>query len=644
MADEASSHQAKLNVAARPGELAVVRVRPLAHAILAMPPLALLAVAGLLAVRGGGVVPEQWAPAAEGTALGLAALAAVGAVTRIPRSSWPTVAAFSAFVGWSALSLAWSQVPDATVDDVARMALLAVAMLVGASYASRASAATTLAAGVALAGALLAIVVEAKVLISTTAVFSGPRLAWPIDYANGAAALLWLPLPALLAGAAAKRIHPLGRAVIGGAAGLAAAVGLMTLSRGAAIALVAALVVCVLLTPERARLALTLAAMLTPVALLSARLTAGQPGEVASDATSRAHTAAIAALAAAFLVGALAAAERLPPLRSGRRSAAVLAVAVWTCIALAGIAAFGVRYGRPDTWLEGRWHEFRNLHASQPGNASRFGTAASNRYDYWRVAARTAEAHPLGGVGAGAFAGPWYERRAINENITDAHSWEAGALAETGIAGFLLLAAAFVLPFVALARARRHLGPFTTVALGGGAAYFVLHASIDWLLRISAVAVPGFLLLGACAAAGGTPGIELAPRRQRVALVLAGLAAAVCAVPVFFATTLTARAENQAATSTPRALDTLSLAAGLNPWAVEPLIVRSIVLLGDGRTRKAVHAAREATERGPNNWAAWLALGHAEHAAGSRAAAAKAISSARHLNPLLSDAQEMSVP
>ncbi|MDP9257166.1 MAG: hypothetical protein M3Q31_11490, partial [Actinomycetota bacterium] len=108
-----------------------MRVRPLAHAILAVPPLALLAVAGLLAVRGGGVVPEQWAPAAEGTALGLAALAAVGAVTRIPRSSWPALAAFSAFVGWSALSLAWAQVPDATVDDAARMALLAVAMLVG---------------------------------------------------------------------------------------------------------------------------------------------------------------------------------------------------------------------------------------------------------------------------------------------------------------------------------------------------------------------------------------------------------------------------------------------------------------------------------------------------------------------------------
>ena len=67
-------------------------------------------------------------------------------------------------------------------------------------------------------------------------------------------------------------------------------------------------------------------------------------------------------------------------------------------------------------------------------------------------------------------------------------------------------------------QARHDLGTFTTVALGGSAAFFVLHASVDWLLRISAVAIPGFLLLGGCAAASGTRGVELVPGRQRAAL------------------------------------------------------------------------------------------------------------------------------
>ena len=634
MADATRARGSTLNAVARGRELTTVRVRPLAHAVLAAPPLALLAVAALLALRGGGVVPEQWAPPAEGVALGLAGLAAVGAVVRIPRSAWPALAAMSAFVGWSALSLAWSEIPDATVDDVARIALLAVAMVVGASYGSRASVATALATCVAVAGGALAILVEAKVLISQTSVFTGPRLAWPIDYANGAAALFWLPLPALLAGAAARRAGPLGRGLSGGAAALAAAVGLMTLSRGGAIALAVTLLVCVLLAPERARFGLALAAVLVPVVLASPRLTAGQPGELATDATSRGYAAAISALAAAVLVGALAAVEGLRPFRKQRVLGAT-AIGVWIAIAAVTISAFAVRYGRPDTWIDARWDEFRNVHAVQPGNAARFGTAASNRYDYWRVAARTTEAHPLAGVGAGAFAGPWYRRRALEENITDPHSWEAAALAETGLVGFVLLAGALMLPFVPLARARRQLGTYTTVALGGGGAYLVLHASVDWLFRISAVAVAGFLLLGACAAAGSTQGVELARGRQRIGLAVAGLAVALCAVPVYFATTLTARAEAQAATSSARALDTLSLAADLNPWAVEPLIVRSTILLEDGRVGEAVRAARSATARGPNDWTAWLMLADAERAAHQRADARAALRRARLLNPRL---------
>src|SRR5207244_4283258 len=161
--------------------------------------------------------------------------------------------------------------------------------------------------------------VQAKIFISTTGVFSGPRLAWPIDYANGAAALLWLPLPALIAGASAERLRPLARGAIGGAAALAAAEGLMTLSRGAAIA-----------------------------------------------------------LAAAILVTAVASLDHVPRL-DARRFPAPAAAVVWTCIAVVAIAAFAVRYGRPDTWLEHRWHEFRNVQTVQPGNAARFGTAASNR-------------------------------------------------------------------------------------------------------------------------------------------------------------------------------------------------------------------------------------------------------------------------
>jgi hypothetical protein len=182
-------------------------------------------------------------------------------------------------------------------------------------------------------------------------------------------------------------------------------------------------------------------------------------------------------------------------------------------------------------------------------------------------------------------------------------------------------------------RAKRRVGDFPAVAVGGTAAYFVLHGSLDWLFLIPAVAVPAFVALGACASAGELPQLRLAPGRQRTAVAIGAGVAAVVAIPVYLAGSLTVRAESEAATSTRRALDTLSVAARANPWAVEPKIVRSQILLADGRALEAIRAAKQATRRGPQMWITWQALADAERAAGHGAAAAAAERRARALNP-----------
>ena len=634
MAHEARNGRPRLSAAERRRRVAVAgaTTRSLAGAAFAVPPLALLCVALFLAFRGGGIVPEEWAPLAVGTAIGLAVLGAVGSLPSIPRPAWPALGAMAAFLAWSALSILWSASPETTIETVARMSLLVLAAAVGASYAARPGAARAFAVALAAAGAALVITVEAKILAGSTGMFSTTRLAWPIDYANGAAALLWIAFPPLLAAAAAQRIRPLGRGVAAALAALALSEGLMTLSRGGAIALAATAVVCVALATARARLALTLAAIALPVALLSTRLTAGRPGELSSDAVSQGRAAALAAAGAAVLVVLLSVLGHVRARRL-RLHEGVAAVAVWACILAVGATSFVVHYGRPDTWLSARWNEFRNPELAHAADAARFGNATSNRYDYWRVAAHTFEDHPLAGEGAGAFAVPWFRHRSINESITDAHSWEAGTLAETGVVGFLLLGAALLLPLVRVARARRELGGFGAVAVGGTAAYFVLHGSFEWLFLIPAVAVPAAVALGVCAAAGGPPEISLAPGRQRTAVAVGAFVAAFAAVPVYLSTTLTVRAEKQAATSTQRALESLSLAESVNPWAVQPLIVRSAVLLNDGRATAAVRAAREATRRAPNVWTSWVALADAERAAGHQAAAAAAFQRVHTLNP-----------
>jgi hypothetical protein len=218
--------------------------------------------------------------------------------------------------------------------------------------------------------------------------------------------------------------------------------------------------------------------------------------------------------------------------------------------------------------------------------------------------------------------------------VTDAHSWEAGALAETGLVGFVLLGVAFAAPLVRLGRATcRRFRTTAAVALGGSAAYFAINASVDWLLRIPAVAIPGFLALGACAATSGAHQLRFALPPERSVVAVLGAAAATVAVPVYLSTTLTARAETQAATSPGHAIDTLSLATRVNPWAVEPLLVRSSIMLASGHARAAVHAAETATRRGPNDWTAWTFLAGAERVVGNRAASRAAARRAHELNP-----------
>jgi len=301
--------------------------------------------------------------------------------------------------------------------------------------------------------------------------------------------------------------------------------------------------------------------------------------------------------------------------------------------------AFVSTSGRPDAWASSRWDEFTNVDATvaaSPSDAAHFGTGASNRYDYWRVAWHTFKDDPIQGVGAGAFSVPWFKSRSIDENVTDAHSWEAAALAETGLIGFTLAAFVLLFPLANLRSVRKGSGawPVAAVALGGAAVYFVLHASVDWLFRIPAIAIPGFVVLGALASGGDEEGGPVfGGRGQRGLLALAALAALAIAVPTYLATADVADAESNAATSTSAALDDLDRAARLNPFAAEPLLVRALVLTADGRPRAALAAAEDATVRTPESWTAWLLLTDARRLTGDSRGSRAALARAAALNP-----------
>jgi hypothetical protein len=220
--------------------------------------------------------------------------------------------------------------------------------------------------------------------------------------------------------------------------------------------------------------------------------------------------------------------------------------------------------------------------------------------------------------------------------VTDPHSWQAGALAEAGLVGLALTAFVLLFPLARLKGARRGAGawPIAAVALGGSGVYFVLHASVDWLFRIPAIALPGFVVLGALASGGKDCGLPVFARRDhRIALALASVVAVAAAIPAYLSTTAVARAQSEAATSTEEALADLDDAERLNPFATEPLMVRSLVLKVERQPRAALRAASEATERAPQSWAAWLVVADLRRLTGDRAGSRAAFERARTLNP-----------
>jgi hypothetical protein len=605
--------------------------RLLAGAAFTLPPLVLLAVGFGLAFRGGGVVADQWQPVALGTAASLVVLAAVGALPSAPTRAWIVLGLWAALLAWTAASLTWSLSREATFEAVTRVALQAGIVTVGAVYASRARAALTVAVGIGLSGALVGVLAEVNLLSGATDVFSGSRLAWPIHYANADAALLWIAAPALLTFAAAQPLRPFARGAFGLLTTLVLVLGLAAESRGALIALAAALAACVVIARDRGRLALTLLAVGAPVALVASQMLGGDTIS-AADARERGLAALGAAVLGGVLVGGLALLDRRGRFPFGGREGRV-ATATALVIGVAALASFVATTGRPDTFVADRWHEFTTPSSSttSPG----LGTGSSTRYEYWRVAWFAWRDHPVGGVGAGAFSVPWFRERSIGENATDAHSWEAGALAELGLVGLALTAAALLVPLAGIGVARKGDGawPIAAVALGGVSVYFLVHASAEWLLRIPPVAIPGLLALGALAGAGTVNRLNLARIRTRTAIGAGALLASLVILPAYVATAALDRAESDALVNAERAVDSLDTAVRFNPFAVQPLIQRATILHFAGDNQGALEAANDAIERGPNDWTAWMIASEARAFAQDEEGSQEARRRALELNP-----------
>ncbi|MDQ3876031.1 MAG: O-antigen ligase family protein, partial [Actinomycetota bacterium] len=270
----------------------------------------------------------------------------------------------------------------------------------------------------------------------------------------------------------------------------------------------------------------------------------------------------------------------------------------------------------------------------------------SGRWQLWESGVEEFETEPLRGRGAGSFEAWWAERGTIEGFVRDAHSLYVELLGELGIAGFLLLVAAFTTAIVAGLRrtvgAADQASRATRAALLAGFLAFALGAGIDWMWELTAVAVVGIALLGLLTGPATARPVsrESEPRRRwpllalPAALALVGLLVVVAqAIPLVASMKIQDSQAAIARGDATAALDAALDAKSIQPWAASPYLQLALVEAELDDPRSAHRWIEDAIERDPGDWRLWVTRARIETSLGRVSAARRSIERARALNP-----------
>jgi hypothetical protein len=592
-----------------------------------LPTAAFLAAAVAVAWRDyGSIDAADWLPYAVGLGLVTAAVALSGAALGPGRLGAAGFLALLALAGWVAISLTWSPLPSLARDEALLTALYALAVLtplvtLGSAAERRAATALVVAA---LGAAALATELRLRYGAHPADLYVFGRLDSPVTYPNADAAFFLVGFwPAV--GLAARRAWP----VLARAAALAAATAvlagwLLAQSKGGAFALVLSAIVFFAVCPVRLR---ALVPTLVPAALVGAAfrpLTAPYRASDAGVTDSIRHAGAVSLLLVAVAAGfglVYALVDRRVAIGPRmHRLLAALTVAGLVFALAGGAAAFAASVDRPGHWVAAQWRSFKRLPAQKQGTSHLF-SLGSNRYDFWRVAAKTFEHHPLAGVGGRGFRSEYLEHGRSAETPERAHSLELDELSETGIVGFVLLAAGLGLPLaVGLARGR---GSLTRAAAAAGAVYWLGHSTVDWIWTFPVVSLPALVLLGI----GAAP--ESRRRLPGRAAVPVGLAAAALALLAFAPPWLSARYTDRAYADPAHADYDLRWARRLDPLSTAPYEAQAVLV----RSPADIPPLQAAVRKEPRQVELRFELGLAYLRAGRKADARRELRIALKLYP-----------
>jgi len=642
------SHHPSISAPAPERAAPAHRLRGRAHLAVALLSFLVVVVVGS---ANGGYDPTAWGWSVLAFAwlAGIAfLLAGRGEVSRI---ELVFLGALALFVGWMALSIAWSSNVEASVLEVQRglvyvfgtvAALLVVRRRAVAPLLAGLVAATTWLAALAL-GDRLSPDVPAGILV-----LSQDRIQGALGYANGFGLLC--VLGALLALGFA--VH--GRSLAGRAAAAAVLPVLVTttyftFSRGAALAVAAGLLAAVAI--DRRRLTLLTAGAIVALPSAAAVWIASRAPALTSSRASvdliidEGRSLAlellgltVASALLAVVVGLVTSRVRVP--RGARRTYG----AVLACVAVAALAGVVIDQGGPAELAERAYNGVNEdkLPADQTEanalNSRLLSIGTSPRVNYWRVAWDQHEAHPWIGSGAGTYEQFWLRDRPIAEAARDGHSVYLETLAQLGWPGLVLLLGMLALPLAAAAHARGD--PLVAGALGAYVAYLV-HSGVDWDWEMPVLTLFALLCAAALFAAARDPD---AGARPAIAPRLRALAAAGALVLVAFS--VVGLAGNRALAKADDALSRQDYAAAEKaarsaerwaPWSAEALRQLGRAQLRLGRAGQARATLREAARMSPNDWRIWYHLGIASAGRQRERAFVKAAT----LNPMGDDIEAL---